>query len=83
MIHKLQELKLSLKYLGKRYGMSDVRCTDHNLKFLICLYFQLRPWQDAMNAADVNGDGSLSFLEFQDAIKMAEEAVLAALAAKN
>ena len=43
----------------------------------------MTPWQEAMRAADVNGDGSLSFLEFQDAIKMAEEAVLAALAAKE
>ena len=39
----------------------------------------MRPWQEAMKEADVNGDGSLSFLEFQDAIKMAEEAVLAAI----
>ena len=40
------------------------------------------PWQEAMKQADCNGDGSLSFLEFQDAIKMAEEKVLA-LAAEN
>ena len=32
----------------------------------------MRPWQRAMREADVNGDGSLSFLEFQDAIKLAE-----------
>ena len=43
----------------------------------------MKPWQDAMRAADVNGDGSLSFLEFQDAIKMAEEAVLAAIDRKE
>ena len=36
-------------------------------------------WQEAMSAADANGDGSLSFLEFQDAIKMAETAVLDAM----
>ena len=36
-----------------------------------------------MKAADVNGDGSLSFLEFQDAIKMAEEAVLEAIDRKE
>ena len=32
----------------------------------------MRPWQKAMREADLNGDGSLSFLEFQDAIKLAE-----------
>ena len=35
----------------------------------------MRPWQKAMSDADVNGDGSLSFLEFQDAIKLAENNV--------
>ena len=38
---------------------------------------QIGPWQEAMREADCNGDGALSFLEFQDAIKMAEEKVLA------
>ena len=36
----------------------------------------MEPWQAAMREADCNGDGSLSFLEFQDAIKMAETKVL-------
>ena len=27
-LHLIKELKLSLKYLGKRYGMSDVSFTD-------------------------------------------------------
>ena len=40
-------------------------------------------WQEAMSSADANGDGSLSFLEFQDAIKMAETAVCAALNGKE
>ena len=31
-----------------------------------------------MSDADVNGDGSLSFLEFQDAIKLAENNVFQA-----
>ena len=35
----------------------------------------MRPWQKAMSDADANGDGSLSFLEFQDAIKLAENSV--------
>ena len=35
----------------------------------------MRPWQKAMRDADSNGDGSLSFLEFQDAIKLAENNV--------
>lgn len=38
----------------------------------------MRPWQKAMSDADVNGDGSLSFLEFQDAIKLAENNVFQA-----
>ena len=37
----------------------------------------MEPWQQAMRDADCNGDGALSFLEFQDAIKMAEEKVIA------
>ena len=36
----------------------------------------MEPWKDAMRQADANGDGSLSFLEFQDAIKLAEQAVI-------
>ena len=32
----------------------------------------MKPWQDAMMTADNDGDGDLSFLEFQDAIKLAE-----------
>jgi hypothetical protein len=35
------------------------------------------PWQEAMREADCSGDGALSFLEFQDGVKMAEEKVLA------
>ena len=38
----------------------------------------MRPWQEAMKSADANGDNCLSFLEFQDAIKMAEKGVAAA-----
>ena len=38
----------------------------------------MRPWQKAMSDADANGDGSLSFLEFQDAIKLAENNVFQA-----
>ena len=38
----------------------------------------MRPWQRAMSDADANGDGSLSFLEFQDAIKLAETNVFKA-----
>ena len=38
----------------------------------------MRPWQKAMKDADANGDGSLSFLEFQDAIKLAENNVFQA-----
>ena len=38
----------------------------------------MRPWQKAMSDADVNGDGLLSFLEFQDAIKLAENNVFQA-----
>ena len=40
------------------------------------LISQMAPWQKAMKDADCNGDGALSFLEFQDAIKMAEQNVL-------
>jgi len=36
----------------------------------------MEPWKEAMRQADANGDGSLSFLEFQDAIKLAEQAVI-------
>ena len=36
-------------------------------------------WQEAMKAADHNGDNRISFLEFQDAIKMAEKAVSSAV----
>merc|ERR1719427_1301213 len=49
------ELKMGLKFIGRRYGLSD-----------------MKPWQDAMKMADNDGDGDLSFLEFQDAIKLAE-----------
>ena len=34
-------------------------------------------WQEAMREADCSGYGALSFLEFQDGVKMAEEKVLA------
>ena len=44
---------------------------------------QMSAWQEAMSSADANGDGSLSFLEFQDAIKMAETAVCAAMNGKE
>ena len=43
------------------------------------LTLKMRPWQEAMKAADHNGDNRISFLEFQDAIKMAEKAVSSAV----
>merc|ERR1712106_554459 len=52
------ELKMAVKYLGKRYGISD-----------------LKTWRAAMKEADNNKDGKLSYLEFQDAIKVAEKKV--------
>eukprot|EP00090_Calanus_glacialis_P009158 TRINITY_DN17528_c0_g1_i1.p1 TRINITY_DN17528_c0_g1~~TRINITY_DN17528_c0_g1_i1.p1 ORF type:complete len:172 (+),score=66.73 TRINITY_DN17528_c0_g1_i1:83-598(+) len=50
------ELKMAVKYLGKRYGISD-----------------LKTWRATMKEADNNKDGKLNYLEFQDAIKLAEK----------
>ena len=35
--------------------------------------FQIKTWKEALKEADSNKDGKLSFLEFQDAVKLAEK----------
>ena len=68
-----------MKYLGKRYGLSNVSICLRSLPLISHLTLKMRPWQEAMKAADHNGDNRISFLEFQDAIKMAEKAVSSAV----
>ena len=34
---------------------------------------QMKTWKEALKEADSNNDGKLSFLEFQDAVKLAEK----------
>ena len=43
----------------------------------------MKAWQDGMKKGDINGDGTLSFLEFQDAIKIAENNLIADLKQKS
>merc|ERR1719312_2159560 len=52
------ELKMAVKYLGKRYGITDAKT-----------------WRNAMKEADNNKDGKLTYLEFKDAIKVAEKKI--------
>ena len=40
--------------------------------------YQLKTWKAAMKEADFNKDGKLSYLEFQDAVKLAEKKLLEA-----
>ena len=66
------ELKMGLKYLAKRYRIDDVRIF-WILKYSFALYLQIKTWKEALKEADSNQDGKLSFLEFQDAVKLAEK----------
>ena len=48
------------------------------LKKLIIFTFkhQVSAWKEAMAESDFNNDGKLTFLEFQDAVKLAEKKTL-------
>ena len=62
---------MGLKYLAKRYRIDDVKIF---LKYLMIEnIFQIKTWKEALKEADSNKDGKLSFLEFQDAVKLAEK----------
>lgn len=36
---------------------------------------QVKTWKEAVKEADLNKDGKLTYLEFQDAVKIAEKKV--------
>ena len=62
---------MGLKYLAKRYQIDDVSI----FLWLLALLFssQMKTWKEALKEADSNNDGKLSFLEFQNAVKLAEQ----------
>ena len=64
---------MGLKYLAKRYGIKDVRLILYQFLHLNLRTFQMKTWKEAVKEADSNNDGKLTFLEFQDAVKLAEQ----------
>ena len=70
---------MGLKYLAKRYGIKDVNISIYPevQRTFFMLLIQMKTWKEAVKEADSDNDGKLTFSEFQYAVKLAEQKMMA------
>ena len=67
---------MAVKYLGKRYGIKDVSKQFKTGFYCLDIFLQLKTWREVMKEADYNKDGRLTYLEFQDAVKISQKKMM-------